>query len=113
MKRVLGVLIAALALGVAPASAQLTMAHDHGMMVNGVPGGLPAFCENPTVTSVAAGAWSNPATWSTKKVPGANDKVLIAAGHAITYDAVSDAKLTCIELRGRLAFKTDANTRMK
>ena len=89
------------------------MPHDHGLMVNGVPGGLPAFCENPTVTSVAGGAWSSPATWSTKKVPGASDKVLIAAGHAITYDAISDAKLTCIELRGRLSFRTDASTRMK
>jgi hypothetical protein len=65
------------------------------------------------VVSVASGAWSSPATWSTKKVPGANDRVLITAGHAVTYDAVSDAKLTCIELRGHLTFRTDASTRMK
>src|SRR5215471_7623955 len=95
MKRVIGLI--GILLAAAPAFAQLTMVHDHGMMVNGVPGGLPAFCESPTVTSVASGAWSSPATWSSKKVPGANDKVLIAAGHAIAYDAVSDAKLTCIE----------------
>jgi hypothetical protein len=113
MNRLFAVWLAGLTLSASPAFAQLTMAHDHGMMVNGVPGGLPAFCQTPTVTSVANGAWSSPATWSTRRVPGANDKVLIAAGHAITYDAVSDAKLSCIELRGRLSFKTDAKTRMK
>ncbi|MES1255244.1 MAG: G8 domain-containing protein, partial [Acidobacteriota bacterium] len=100
-----------LAWGAVTASAQMT--HDHGMAVNGVPGGLPYFCANPTVTSVADGAWSNPATWSTKTVPAANDKVLVAAGHTVTYDAVSDAAIQCIDLRGRLGFKTDASTRLR
>src|SRR5579863_1270322 len=87
--------------------------HNHALEVHGVPGGVPEFCPNPTITSVASGAWSNPATWSTKKAPGAGDRVAVGAGHSVTYDVASDAKLSCVDLRGRLSFSTDANTRMK
>jgi hypothetical protein len=87
--------------------------HNHSLEVHGVPGGVPEFCPNPTVTSVASGAWSDPATWSTKKAPGAGDRVAVGAGHSVTYDIASDAKLACVDLRGHLSFSTDANTRMK
>src|SRR5712691_6448379 len=87
--------------------------HQHTPAVSGMPRGIPFLCANPTVTSVNAGAWSNPRTWSTNRVPGANDKVSIARGHRVTYDAVSDATLTCIEVGGDLAFETDVNTRLK
>src|SRR4029077_8623704 len=87
--------------------------HNHALEVHGVPGGVPEFCPNPTVTSVTSGAWSNPATWSAKKAPGAGDRVAVGAGHSIVYDVASDAKLACIDLRGHLSFATDANTRMK
>jgi hypothetical protein len=87
--------------------------HNHSLSVHGVPGGVPDFCANPTVTSAASGAWSDANTWLTKKVPGAEDRVVIANGHKITYDAVSDAKIACIGIRGQLSFKTDANTRLK
>src|SRR5215470_11496374 len=55
--------------------------HNHTPAVSGVPQGVPYFCENPTVTSIAGGAWSDAKTWSTGRTPGANDKVKIAAGH--------------------------------
>jgi hypothetical protein len=87
--------------------------HNHALEVHGVPGGVPEFCPNPTVTSVASGAWSDPATWSTKKAPGAGDRIAIGAGHNVMYNVASDAKLACIALRGHLSFSTDANTRMK
>ena len=87
--------------------------HNHAREVHGVPGGVPEFCAQPTVTSVAPGAWSNPATWSTRKVPAAGDRVAISAGHDVAYDTASDAKLACVEIRGRLRFRADANTRMK
>lgn len=87
--------------------------HSHALVVNGVPGGVPYFCADPTVAAVADGAWSNPATWSTNRVPGRGDKVLIGSGRAIVYDVLNDARLQCIELRGRLAFRTDVDTRMK
>ena len=35
------------------------------------------------------------------------------AGRKVVYDAVSDAKISCIDVRGRLSFKPDANTRLK
>ena len=88
-------------------------AHNHPREVHGVPGGVPDFCGQPTVTSAGAGAWSNPATWSTGKVPAAGDKILISALHDVVYDALSDAKLACVDVRGRLRFRADANTRMK
>src|SRR6266849_665285 len=47
--------------------------HNHALEVHGVPGGVPEFCPNPTITSVASGAWSNPATSSTKRAPAAGD----------------------------------------
>ena len=87
--------------------------HNHPREVHGVPGGVPEFCAQSTVTSVAGGAWSNPATWSTGKVPASDDRVAIAAWHDIVYDVASDAKLTCVEIRGRLRFRPDANTRIK
>lgn len=96
-----------------PALANAQDIHAHTPAISGVPQGVPYFCTNPTVTSTASGLWSDSRTWSTGKVPGANDKVKIPASHAVTYDVVSDAKLECIELEGRLSFKTDAQTRMK
>ena len=94
-----------------PAAAQT--AHDHTAAMSGVPQGIPYFCATPSVTSVASGAWSNPATWSAKKVPGAGDRVRIVAGHNVVYDVVSDARLDCIELDGHLSFRADAGTRLK
>ena len=88
-----------------PAAAQAV--HDHTAAMSGVPQGVPYFCANPSVTSAASGAWSNPATWSTKRVPGAGDKVRVVAGHDVVYDIVSDARLDCVELDGRLSFRTD------
>src|SRR5215470_14068943 len=87
--------------------------HNHPREVHGVPGGVPEFCAQPTVTSVSAGLWSNPATWSTGKVPTSEGRAAISAGHEVVYDIASDAKLACVEIRGRLRFRDDANTRMK
>src|SRR5437867_10469792 len=86
--------------------------HNHARDVHGVPGGVPEFCAQPTVTSVAGGVWSNPATWSTGKVPASEDRVAIAARHDIVYDVASDAKLACVEFRGRLRFRPGAKARM-
>ena len=87
--------------------------HPHTPRVSGMPHGVPLFCVNPTVTSSASGAWSDPRTWSPHHVPGANDRVAIVAGHEVIYDALSDATLDCIEVRGQLAFSTAEDTLMK
>ena len=94
----------------APAAAQT---HEHTPATSGVPQGIPLFCAQPSVVSAASGAWSNPATWSTGRVPAAGDRVRIATRHDVTYDVTSDAKIDCIEVDGRLAFRTDRDTRLK
>jgi len=97
----------------------VVMAQDHvthaggTREVHGVPGGVPDFCANPTVVSVANGAWSTASTWSGNRVPAANDRVLIGAGHSVAYDAASDAAIVCIDVQGRLRFRTDGDTRLK
>jgi hypothetical protein len=87
--------------------------HNHTREVHGVPGGVPEFCSQPTVTSARDGVWSDSATWSTGKVPAAGDRVAISAGNDVVYDVANDSRLTCVEVRGRLRFRPDANTRMK
>jgi hypothetical protein len=86
--------------------------HNHTREVHGVPGGVPDFCAQPTATTIGGGAWSNPATWSGGRVPGTGDRVVVSAEHTIVYDLSSDARLTCVEVRGHLRFATSANTRM-
>jgi hypothetical protein len=87
--------------------------HNHTPAVSGVPQGVPYFCEKPTVTSVSGGLWSDAKTWSTGRPPRINDKVRVAAGHTVTVDSISDAKLDCVEVNGTLRFAPDANTRLK
>src|SRR5438876_9864771 len=87
--------------------------HNHAREVHGVPGGVPEFCAQPTVTSDAGGAWSAPATWSTGKVPAAEDRVAISPRQDVAYDVGSDATLACVEFRGRLRLRSVARTRCK
>ncbi len=109
LSRVRLILSVCAALGVAsPVLGQ----HGHTPAVSGAPQGIPLFCANPTISSIRSGAWSNPATWSSGRVPGSRDKVAIGAGHEVTYDVASDARLTCIDVRGGLTFSATATTRM-
>jgi parallel beta-helix repeat protein len=102
--------LAALTAIALPASAQN---HEHTAMMSGAPQGIPLLCAAPTAISVANGMWSNPSTWSSKRVPGKNDRVAIAAGYRVMYDVVSDAKISCVDVRGHLFFSTNTNTRLK
>lgn len=76
---------------------------------------IPDFCASPAISSVQSGPWSNPATWSLGRVPGANDAVQIASGTDVSYDRVSDEALHCLKVveGGQLRFKPDVNTRLK
>jgi hypothetical protein len=78
-----------------------------------LPHGIPAFCAAATVRSVASGAWSAPATWSTGRVPAAGDVVMVESGHAVSYGTVSDASIACVGVAGQLAFTPTVNTRLK
>ena len=99
-------------LGLEPLSAGPQAAHSHTSPLTGVPLGIPYFCGRPSVSSAASGVWSDRKTWSTGKVPGAADKVQIAAGHDVILDLVSDATLACLQVDGRLRFETSVNTRV-
>jgi len=107
-----GLVFAAAAL-LAPAPPAAAQDHVHTLQVNGVGGGLPVFCAAPTVMAARDGAWSSSATWSTGQVPKAGDKVAVGTGRTIMYDVASDAILPCVEVRGKLSFKPDVNTRLR
>ena len=87
--------------------------YPHTPAVSGMPRGVPLFCSDPTVTSAKSGAWSDPRTWSPRQTPSADDRVAIAAGHDVAYDALSDVRLDCVEIQGGLIFAADTDTRMK
>ncbi|MBI4266625.1 MAG: hypothetical protein HY657_19835 [Acidobacteria bacterium] len=86
--------------------------HAHGP-ASGIAHGIPRICASPTVTSVTDGSWSSPSTWSTGKAPASGDLVLVKAGTRVTFDAVSDAAVACIDVEGTLSFRTDVNTRLR
>ena len=86
--------------------------HPHTPVVSGAPDGIPLFCAQPSVATVNNGPWSDPATWSTLRVPRGNDRVRIDARHTVSYDVSSDEALACVEVQGRLAFSTTRHTRM-
>lgn len=113
MQRRLRTLVAVSILTATPSSTLRAQEHVHLPPASGMPHGMPRFCAQATITSIASGAWSNPAVWSTNNVPVAGDGVLIEAGTMVTYDAVSDAALTCVDVAGTLTFRPDTNTRMK
>ncbi len=64
----------------------------------------------PIVQSAKSGAWSEPATWVGNAVPSAGSRVLIRAGHAVTYDVRSDAVIRGLNISGSLVFATDRDT---
>lgn len=81
--------------------------------MSGAPQGIPSLCQDPNVTTTASGMWSNPAIWSTHRVPGQKDRVRISKGHSVTYDVVSDAAISCIDVHGQMLFKNGVNTRLE
>ena len=96
-----------------PLAAVAQPVHEHALPVNAVGGGVPPFCAQPTAIAVADGRWSAPATWSTHAVPSAAAKVLIPAGRQVAYDVESADTVQCVEVRGRMAFDTDRNTKLR
>ena len=85
-----------------PVYAQIHTTNDH----------IPDFCSSTNISSTGNGRWSNPATWSPSRVPGANDRVLIAAGTSVTFDVQQGAALQCVGIHGQLLFDTAVNTRL-
>ena len=65
-----------------------------------------------TICSERDGAWSAGATWNGGSVPRAGARVLIRAGHTVTYDISSEQAIRVIHVAGTLTFATDRNTRL-
>jgi len=89
-----------------PTAPAVRMVPTHGESV-------PDLAEHATVTSVRSGRWSESATWGGGQVPTAGDTVRIAERTSVSYDVVSDARVRAVGVAGRLAFATDANTRLR
>ena len=64
------------------------------------------------IRTAQSGPWSAAATWEGGKVPGDGARVLIRAGHDVTYDVQSDAKIRFVHIAGTLSFAPDKDTRL-
>jgi hypothetical protein len=84
------------------AAAQISTPHDT----------IPDFCAGPTIQSVGSGRWSSASTWSPARVPGAGDKVRVAAGTTVTFDVTQGAALSCVGIHGALQFDPGVSTRL-
>ena len=78
-----------------------------------MPHGVPLLCSDPNVVSTASGDWSNPQTWSTRRVPNKNDRITISRNHTVIYDVIANTELDCIEVQGHLTFSPDVDTQMR
>lgn len=64
------------------------------------------------VRTVQSGAWSDAKTWEGGQLPAAGNKVLVRAGHAVTYDVRSDVVLRSLHIAGALVFAPDRDTEL-
>ena len=62
--------------------------------------------------SARDGKWSDTATWQNGRPPQAGDRVQIRTGHAVIYDANSDAAIRMVHVAGKLSFARDRSTRL-
>lgn len=65
-----------------------------------------------TVQSARSGLWSDPATWTPRRVPGAGDRVLVRSGMTVEYDVASKAVLRLVQVVGTLKFSTTVSTEL-
>lgn len=71
-----------------------------------------ATAAEPVVKSAKSGPWSAPDTWDGKAVPAAGARVLVRAGHWVTYDVKAEAVIRGIAVSGVLAFDPDKDTEL-
>lgn len=72
-----------------------------------------AEAEPRIVRSAASGRWSNAATWTGGQVPAAGDKVFVAVGHEIVFDAKTTDVIRSVHLDGTLRFAPDLDTKLR
>ena len=74
---------------------------------------VPNFAANPTIVSKQSGNWFDAITWSEGRIPGIDDVVKIAQGHAVNYKGISNDALAALGIKGTLTFDTAAKSRIK
>ncbi|MCP5243592.1 MAG: G8 domain-containing protein [Burkholderiales bacterium] len=74
---------------------------------------IPDFAANPTIQSANSGDWFDPSTWQQNRIPGVDDVVMVAKGHAVQYSGINDAPLAVLGVKGTLTFNTGIDTRIK
>ena len=62
------------------------------------------------VRSKQSGPWSAKETWDSGRVPGRGDRVVVRAGHHVTYDVESRETVRLVQVAGELEFARDKNT---
>jgi hypothetical protein len=103
--------LVSLAITVSILSGHVTARQQH-VHKTGLPHDVPDFAANPTNRAVRSGAWSAAGTWSSGRIPGANDVVRIPAGVAVSYDVVGDVALESVVIEGSVTFRTDVRTKL-
>jgi parallel beta-helix repeat protein len=75
---------------------------------------IPNFVQNPTITTVRSGNWSDPRIWSAQRVPRYGDVIQISSGTTVEYSARSFTSYKAIGVNpgATLRFNTKVNTRM-
>src|SRR5262245_35593222 len=69
-----------------------------------------ATAQEKLIRSAKSGTWSDGATWEGGKVPANLARVQVRPGHAVVYDAKSDAVIRFIHVGGTLTFAHDKDT---
>jgi len=64
------------------------------------------------MTTARSGNWSDPATWTSNKVPGTGARVQIKPGHVVIYDRDADTVLRAVHVAGTLRFARDRDTQL-
>ena len=64
------------------------------------------------IRSASSGSWSDAATWAPQRRPRAGDRVLIQAGHTVTYDVKGTDVIRSIAVAGTLTFARDRDTEL-
>jgi hypothetical protein len=115
-----------LACAMLPALASAADEHDHdamaghtmtanamsGHVMSGLAHGMPRLCADANVHTLRNGKWTDASIWSSGKVPGQGDAVLITTQVNVTYDLVSTIALRCVDVEGVLRFNPKINTRL-
>lgn len=65
-----------------------------------------------SIRSVKNGNWSDADTWKPARVPGQGDRVLVARGHHVRYDAKSKDVVRLLQIVGTVEFARDRDTEL-